>query len=82
MDLAPADAVAHYNLGIVLRKAGRWAEARGSLRASLLLDPTYDRAQTELTKVETRDPLRMRQGSPPLSPAERREEHLGGSQSR
>ena len=57
--LAPDSARSHLNLGIALRKQGRMAEAQASLRRALSLEPTYQKAQTELAKVLEGPPAEM-----------------------
>jgi Flp pilus assembly protein TadD len=54
--LTPGDPAAHLNLAIILRKLGRWDEARAELDECLRLRPEYRAAQTELRKHDTQTP--------------------------
>ena len=56
VELAPEDAAVHCNLGVILRKQEKWAEARDVLLKALRLDPNYIKARVELDKVNARDP--------------------------
>jgi len=56
VELRPDDAAVHCNLGVILRKLGKWAEAREVLKTALRIDPHYLKARVELDKVNQRDP--------------------------
>jgi tetratricopeptide (TPR) repeat protein len=47
-DLMPADAEAHYNLGVVLKGAGRLEDAAASYRRAVKLKPDYAEAHSNL----------------------------------
>jgi tetratricopeptide (TPR) repeat protein len=47
-ELTPADPEAHYNLGVVLKGAGRLEEAAASYRKAIALKPGYVQAHTDL----------------------------------
>jgi tetratricopeptide (TPR) repeat protein len=56
VELAPDDPAVYCNLGVILRKQEKWAEARDVLLRALRLDPNYLKARIELDKVNQRDP--------------------------
>jgi tetratricopeptide (TPR) repeat protein len=48
----PGSAAARFRLGRALRRYGRFAEARGRFRETLLLDPAFQRARHELSILD------------------------------
>ena len=50
-DLMPADPEAHYNLGVVLKSAGRLEEAAASYRRAVKLKPDYAEAHSNLGNI-------------------------------
>ena len=61
VELAPDDAAVHCNLGVILRKQGKWTEGRDVLLKALRIDPNYLKARIELDKVNARDPATVPQ---------------------
>ena len=57
--IAPGDAAAHRNLGVVLAKEGRYPEAIAHLEAALRADPSNEGARLNLERAR-----RMAGGSP------------------
>jgi protein O-GlcNAc transferase len=51
IELLPADAEAHYNLGVVLKSAGRLEDAAVSYRRAIELKPDYAEAYSNLGGV-------------------------------
>jgi len=49
-ELTPGDPAAHLNVAIILRKLGRWEEARTALDECLRLRPDYEAGRVELGK--------------------------------
>jgi len=52
VSVEPGDATARNNLGVVLRKAGRFKEAEGEFRKAVRLDPRYTTAQENLAHCQ------------------------------
>jgi tetratricopeptide (TPR) repeat protein len=48
LDVTPANALAHYNLGVFLGEQGKPAAAADQYRAALAIDPAYGRANANL----------------------------------
>jgi len=55
--LAPGDPAGHLNVAIILRKLGRWDEAREALDECFRQRPDYDAARVELSKHNSQAPL-------------------------
>lgn len=51
LELCPEDAVAYYELGKILREAGRKGEAREAFEAALRINPNFSEAKQQLEAV-------------------------------